>query len=199
VLPVATIILAAGNSCRLGRPKQLLPFGDSNLLCHAVESALGAALGPVFVVLGAVEEMCRESLAGLPVTIITNPKWREGMGGSIAIGIQALVESSHRAAIILLCDQPAITPGILRTLEERQRLTGRSIIASQYGSTLGPPALFSADHFPKLRLLRGDRGAKSLFESQSDLAIVACPEAAIDIDTVADLTALQDRAKLLFD
>ena len=135
MLSVATILLAAGSSSRLGQPKQLLPFGKSTLLRHAAETALAAALGPVIVVLGAAEEGCRETLFGLPVTIVANPTWQEGMGSSIAIGVQAVGETSHRAAIIMLCDQPAITPGVLRSLEEHQRTTGKSIVASQYGGT----------------------------------------------------------------
>lgn len=189
-LPVATILLAAGNSNRLGQPKQLLPFGRSTLLRHAAETALAAALGPVIVVLGAVEKRCRETLFGLPVTIIANPGWQEGMGSSIAVGMQTIGETSHRAAIIMLCDQPAITPGVLRSLAQHQRSTGQSIVASQYGGTLGPPTLFTAEHFSQLRLLRGDRGAKPLFENRPGLSSVACPEAALDIDTEDDLASL---------
>jgi molybdenum cofactor cytidylyltransferase len=191
VLPVATILLAAGSSSRLGQPKQLLPFGGSTLLRHAAETALAATLGPVIVVLGAREKECRERLFGLPLTIVANPKWKEGMGSSISTGMQAVGETSHRAAIIMLCDQPAITPGVLRSLEEHQRTAGKSIVASQAGDILGPPALFTADYFPQLRLLRGRNGAKSLFQNQPDLSCLACPEAALDIDTEDDLASLQ--------
>jgi molybdenum cofactor cytidylyltransferase len=187
VLPVATILLAAGNSSRLGQPKQLLPFGRSTLLRHSAETALAAALGPVIVVLGAVEERCRRTLFGLPVIIRANLAWQEGMGSSIATGMQAVRESEHRAAIIMLCDQPAITSSVLRALAEHQRATGKSIVATQYDGTLGPPVLFSADHFPQLRLLNGREGAKSLFQNQPDLGSVTCPEAALDIDTEKDL------------
>jgi molybdenum cofactor cytidylyltransferase len=190
VLPIATILLAAGSSSRLGQPKQLLPFGRSTLLRHAAETALAATFGPVIVVLGAGEAGCRETLFGLPLTIVVNRTWQEGMGSSIAIGMQAVGESSHRAAIIMLCDQPAITPGVLRALEEQQRTTGKSIVASQSGGTLGPPALFTANYFPQLRLLRGQKGAKSLFQNQADLSSLACPEAALDIDTENDLATL---------
>lgn len=93
----------------------------------------------------------------------------------------------------MLCDQPAITPVMLRSLEEHQKTTGKSIVASQHGGTLGPPALFTADHFPQLRLLHGRHGAKSLFQNQPDLTSLACPEAAWDIDTEHDLALLQNR------
>ncbi|HSI63788.1 MAG TPA: nucleotidyltransferase family protein [Candidatus Saccharimonadia bacterium] len=193
MLTVATILLAAGSSSRLGRPKQLLPFGQSTLLRHAAETALAAALGSVIVVLGAEEERCRMSLAGLPLTIVTNPGWQEGMGSSIATGMQEVRDTEHRAVIIMLCDQPAITSDMLRSLEEHQRNTGKSMVASRHGEVLGPPVLFTADHFPQLRLLQGHQGARSLFQTQSDLASVPCPEAAFDIDTEADLALLHSR------
>jgi molybdenum cofactor cytidylyltransferase len=187
VLPIAIIVLAAGSSSRLGHPKQLLPFGHSTLLCHAANTALASALGPVVVVLGAAEEKCRQALTGLPVTIITNPSWEEGMGNSIASGMQAIAETSHRAAIIMLCDQPAITPKILQSLNEHQRTTGKSIVASAYDGTLGPPALFTAEYFPQLRSLFGQQGAKFLFRDSSALSSLSCPEGEFDIDSEDDL------------
>jgi molybdenum cofactor cytidylyltransferase len=191
VLPVATILLAAGNSSRLGRPKQLLPFGRSTLLRHAAETAIAAALGPVTVVLGAVEQPCRDTLSGLPITIVVNAAWQEGMGTSIARAMQGIGETSHRAALIMLCDQPAITPGVLRSLDQHQRTTGKSIVASQWDATLGPPALFTAEHFPQLRLLQGHQGARSLFQNPAILSSLVCPEAALDIDVEEDLPSLR--------
>jgi molybdenum cofactor cytidylyltransferase len=190
VLSVATILLAAGSSSRLGQPKQLLPFGETTLLRYAAKTALAAALGPVIVVLGAVEKQCRETLSGLPVTIVSNSNWEEGMGSSIATGMRAVGKILHRAVIIMLCDQPAITARLLRSLAEHQRSVGKSIVASHHGDNLGPPALFTADHFPQLRLLRGRHGARSLFQNQPDLSSLACPEAALDIDTENDLAFL---------
>jgi molybdenum cofactor cytidylyltransferase len=191
VLPIAIILLAAGSSSRLGRPKQLLHYGQSTLLRHAAETGLATALGPVIVVLGAAEERCRETLCGLPVTIVANPAWQEGMGSSIATGMQILDETSHGAVIIMLCDQPAITPAMLRSLEQYQRTTGKSIVASRCGETLGPPALFAARHFPQLRLLHGAQGARSLLQREADVYSLVCPEAGLDIDTEHDLALLQ--------
>jgi molybdenum cofactor cytidylyltransferase len=187
VLPVAIILLAAGSSSRLGQPKQLLPYDGSTLLRHSAETALATALGPVIVVLGAAEEKCRQTLLGLPVTIVSNPAWREGMGGSIAVGMQAVDETSHRAVIIMLCDQPAVTPAVLLSLDQHQQATGKSIVASQYEGTLGPPVLFTATHFAKLRRLHGPQGAKSLFQNHPDPGSINFPDAAWDIDTEDDL------------
>lgn len=188
----AIILLAAGNSSRLGRPKQLVRYRGSVLLRHTAQTALDAALGPVTVVLGAAEEQCRKSLDGMPVHIVSNPRWSEGMGTSISAGMQKISESEHQAVIIMLCDQPAITPEMLRLLVEHQRNTGESIVISRHGEVFSPPVLFVTEHFSELRLLRGHQGAKSLFQHRSDVAFVPCAEAAFDIDTEEDLILLRD-------
>jgi molybdenum cofactor cytidylyltransferase len=172
----------------------LLPFRGKTLLRHAAETALAAQLGPVIVVLGFEDAACREALHGLPLTIVENSRWREGMGGSIAAGLQAIDESTHRAVIVMLCDQSAVTSEVLHTLDAEQRTTGKSIVASGYGGTVGPPALFTSDRFPELRALSGHHGAKSLFQDAAELSVVDCPEAALDIDLPADLARLADQA-----
>jgi molybdenum cofactor cytidylyltransferase len=119
------------------------------------------------------------------------------MGGSIAAGLQAIDESEHRAVIVMLCDQPAVTSDLLRTLDAEQRSTGKSIVVSGYSGTVGPPALFTADRYPELRALHGQQGAKSLFQNASELSVVDCPEAALDIDLPEDLARLATGSGLL--
>jgi molybdenum cofactor cytidylyltransferase len=191
MLSTAVILLAAGCSSRLGRPKQLLSYGKHTLLRHAADTAVAARLGPVIIVLGAVEDECRAEVAGLPVTTVSNPTWEEGMGSSIAVGARHLDEARCRAAIIMLCDQPGITPAMLCALASDHCRTGKSMVASSCERVLGPPALFAAQHFPQLRSLRGSEGARSLFQNAADISSVACPEAAWDIDTEADAAALE--------
>lgn len=197
MLTTAILLLAAGNSSRLGRPKQLLAYGHGTLLRHAAQTALDAALGPVVVVLGSIEPECREALLDMPVTIAPNPEWQQGMGTSIATGMQRVREVNHASVIIMLCDQPAITPGMLRALVLHQHDAGRSIVASRHGNedTLGPPVLFAARHFTQLRHLKGHEGARTLFHQQppGEVGFVLCPEAAFDIDTERDVEALQQR------
>lgn len=188
-LSIATLVLAAGSSSRLGRPKQLLPYAGVTLLRHAVRTALEAALGPVMVVLGCHEPECRENLRGLPILMLVNASWEEGMGSSLACGMQAVHESEHRAVLITLCDQPRVTAGDLRALAAQ--LSGASIAASAYRGTFGPPAVFESAHFARLRASRGVQGAKALFSDQADLITVACGRAAFDVDIEADFEALQ--------
>lgn len=199
----AILLLAAGSSSRLGRPKQLLPYGQGTLLRHAAQTAIGAALGPVIVVLGSSAPECRETLLDLPVKLVTNPRWPEGMGTSLACGMQSVSEADHEAVIIMLCDQPAVTAAMLRALVQHQHQqshlqgAGCSMVVSRHdeNGTLGPPILFAAQHFPQLRLLQGHEGARALFRQQppADLGYLPCPEAAFDIDTEQDVAALAHR------
>ncbi len=192
MLSIPTILLAAGESKRLGHPKQLLPWGGSTLLRHTAETALASALGPVIVTLGAVELPCRQALYGLPVAVVTNPHWQEGMGGSIAAGMQLVTETLHRAVIILLCDQPAITPANLRALAQHQLASEASVVPCRFGPSLGPPVLFTSSHFSELRLLHGPQGARHLFQHAEAMQnAFPCAEAAWDIDTEGDLAALE--------
>ena len=179
------ILLAAGESKRFGQPKQLFRFRGRTLLRHAAETALTARLGPVITVLGAEEHRCREALSGLPITIVVNPLFREGMGTSIAIGARSLTDEN--AAIITLCDQPDVTAATLESLHNRHQQTGANIVAAHYQGTNGPPALFARIYFPQLRKLSGPAGAKALIIREPNLVSIDCPEAALDLDTPLDL------------
>ena len=104
------VILAAGETARMGTPKQLLPVDGQPLLVRAIEAALASAAWPVVVVLGAHEEKIRPWLARLPVLVAENPAWTEGMASSIRVGVTTLQQFSRvlDAALVALCDQPAV-------------------------------------------------------------------------------------------
>jgi molybdenum cofactor cytidylyltransferase len=193
VSSIAIVILAAGASKRMGIPKQLLPYRGRTLLHHTVETALGSTCRPVVVVLGAHVEQTHPEVRGLPVLIVQNPQWAEGLGSSIRAGIEALVTSTDppEAVVLALCDQPSVCPDDLDALVAAYRSTNRPIIASQYAGTLGVPALFAHPILPELVELNGDSGAKQVI--QKHLAIVhpvSCPHAAHDLDTPADYEAI---------
>ena len=188
------ILLAAGGSTRLGRPKQLLPWENGTLLRHAAVTAIDSGLGPVAAVLGHAGEECRAALTCLPVRIAVNETWREGMGGSISTGMGAFRDDGLSRVLIMLCDQPGVTAAALRALSEHQQSTGAKIVASRYSGVLGPPALFASALFPRLLGLRGPEGAKSLFTG-ADVESLPLPEAALDIDTPADLETLPGRGE----
>lgn len=190
---VGVIVLAAGASTRLGRPKQSLPYGDGTLLGHAVAEALAAGLGPVLVVLGAHGHELEETLPAGALAV-PNPGWQEGMASSIRAGLAALQRGwpQAKAAIVMVCDQPAVNAQLLQRLADTWHRHGAVAVASSYGDTLGVPALFDRTLWPELMALRGDRGAKAVLERHREATIrVPFPEGALDIDTPEDRQRLQ--------
>jgi molybdenum cofactor cytidylyltransferase len=174
----------------MGRPKQLLPIGNRPLLRHVVETSVSPLVAPVIVVLGANAAEIRPCLNGLPVRVVVNEGWREGMGASVRTGIEALVSFAPKATgvIIALADQPRFSASyISRLLDVRQR-TGRSIIASQLGEKLMPPVFFSAKYFPALLALQGDVGARTLLQTHTDEVATLPVEELGDLDTPTDYT-----------
>jgi len=186
------VILAAGESARMGTPKQLLLVGGQPLLLRAVEAALASPAWPVVVVLGAHEEKIRPLLARRPVLIAENPAWSEGMAASIRAGVMTLQQFSRQldAALVALCDQPAFSVDTIAQLVAAQRATGRSIVAARYAGRHGAPALFLAEHFPALAALTGEEGARALLNGSPDrIAAVDLPALALDLDTPEDFAA----------
>lgn len=187
-------ILAAGNSARMGTPKQLLPVEGQPLLLRAVAAALASPAWPVVVVLGAHAEKIRPLLARQPVLIAENPAWSEGMASSLRVGVATLQQFSRQldAALVALCDQPAFSADTIAQLVAAQRRTGRSIVAARYAGRHGAPALFLKENFPALTALTGEEGARTLLNGDpARVAAVDLPALATDLDTPADYAAFQ--------
>lgn len=186
---VGVVILAAGASTRMGTPKQLLPYRGRSFLCHAAETALASVCQPIIVVLGAHAERLRQEVKELPVQVVENLQWAEGMSSSVGAGIAALdAESDKISAVVLaLCDQPFVSAQVINHLVEAYYFTGKPIVASEYSGTLGVPALFSRTLFSKLKTLKGGEGAKQVITKHAHNVLgVPFPEGAIDIDTPND-------------
>jgi molybdenum cofactor cytidylyltransferase len=192
------IILAAGNSSRLGQPKQLLQFNGLSLLKHTLLEASEASLSPCMVVIGAHKELIRQELENTNALIIENTNWQTGMASGIKIGLSAMLQANKALEniIIAVCDQPFISRQVFKDLQETQKNTGKGIIASQYQSILGTPVLFSKKYFEELQQLTGEEGAKKILKAHSDdLASVAFIKGEIDIDTKTDYLNLQHNQK----
>lgn len=190
---VGAVILAAGASSRMGTPKQLLQYRGQSLLRRAALTALEAGCQPVVVVTGAHAEQSREELRGLDVLEANNPQWESGMGSSVRVGVEALVEADANAAavILMLCDQPFVTTNIVAGLVAAHRATGSPIVASQYGESFGVPALFSRSIFAELTGLEGWSGAKQVIKGHaSEAHFVPFPMGEIDVDTPDDFARL---------
>ena len=194
-MKIGALVLAAGGSARLGQPKQLLQYRGQSLVRRAAEAALNAGCSPVAVVAGERREEIAATLRGLSVMIVPNENWERGIGGSIRVGVEAL--KSCAALIILACDQPHLTVDLIRALVDKHEETNRPIIASAYAGTLGVPALFVHDCFERLLSLDDKQGAKSIILAQpNDVAQVAFPDGAVDIDTPNDLESWQTGSQL---
>lgn len=183
-MPIAAIILAAGTSTRLGHPKQLVTLDGETLLDRAVRTATAAGFSPVFVILPPARPDLAPSSPG-PI-LIENPAAPEGMAASIRLGIHAARQTDAHGAVILACDQPAVTPAHLLALAaDPSRVT-----ASRYAGRNGVPAFFPRSTFPDLLTLTGDRGARDLL---GPAHTVGLPEGDLDIDTPAELTRARVR------
>ena len=187
------MILAAGSSSRMGAPKQLLRFGGETLLRRAAVAALGAGCRPVVVVTGAHAELSRGELQGLDVREVWNALWETGMGSSVRAGVGALLEADAgtAAVVLLLCDQPYVTPEVVAGLVDAHRATGRQVVASRYGGSYGVPALFGRPLFAELARLGGSSGAKQVIKRHAPEAhFVPFPEGEVDLDTPEDYSRL---------
>ncbi len=189
---VYAVVLAAGASSRLGRPKQLLTWRNRYLLEHAIEHADALLTGRVVVVLGAHSEAIQAAADLDNVVLAYNPDWREGIASSIRAGVDALPALAE-AALLLLCDQPMIGREQLQRLLEAWRNEPSRIVASHYNNSVGVPALFPAVYFAALRELRGDRGAKSLLlDRRQTLIEIPLRQAEWDIDVMDDFNHLNE-------
>jgi len=195
---IGAVILAAGASSRMGRPKQLLKYGGQTLVRRAALAAQEAGCNPIVIVTGAHVEGLEEELQGLSLLEANNPEWESGMGSSIRAGIQAVVKTSDKvtALILMLCDQPFVTSQVLRRLITARRETGREIVASRYGATVGVPALFGRAFFAELVRLEREAGAKQVIQRHlAQVHLVPFPQGEIDLDTPADLAGLLSSSK----
>ncbi|HNT74777.1 MAG TPA: HAD-IIA family hydrolase [Anaerolineae bacterium] len=194
--PIAAIILAAGESARMGAPKQLLNWNGRPLIVHMVEMTWNVGLTPVVVVLGAHSDQILPALAGLPVQIVQNYRWQEGMSASLNVGLAAL-PPDVAAALILPVDQPLLTPGHLRGLMAQWRQTHGIVVSGAPGERRGTPAVFSREFFPELASLSGDMGGRALFDRYApQLNYTPVPNAEVftDIDTPEVYTQLREAA-----
>lgn len=184
----AAVVLAAGGSRRLGRPKQLLTRDGEALVHRVARLALESGASRVLVIIGARADDMRAALADLPVECVVNPAWSSGMAGSVRVAAEAL--ATHAGATFLLaCDQPALEATHLRGLREAAQRADAGSAATRFGDRLGIPALVSPAMLRQARTLPdGDRGLRDAL-SATDAGVAACdaPGLEHDIDTPDDV------------
>jgi molybdenum cofactor cytidylyltransferase len=190
---IAVVVLAAGRSSRMGaQSKLLLPWRDGEpIVRHVVQAALGWQPLETVVVVRPDLFALAGALAGLPVRLVGNPRWPDGMGTSLAAGIAALGPTVG-AALVLLGDSPGVDPAIIAALVAAYKQTGQPVAVPFYGDEPGPPTLFARPLFPDLLRLQGDAGGRLIVRHYPDhVARVDFPAAARppDIDTPEDYQA----------
>lgn len=190
---VFVLVLAAGESRRMGQPKQLLDLAGRPLVVHAVERALAAAVDGVVVVIGSHASEVELALRGYPVYRVFNPHFAQGQGASLAAGIRAL-PSTVDAVVVILGDVPAISSEAIGAVAARWRETHAPAVMARYDERRGHPVVFDRSVFFELASLEGDTGGRDILRSLGDMVEVVDMPGAMppDIDTEEDWERLQD-------
>ncbi len=184
---IALLILAAGAASRMGEVKQLLLYKGTTLLEWSIKQAQKSLVKNVFCVLGAHKEIIEKQLATNTVDLIYNPNYKKGLSTSIVSGIKVIQEKGFDKALIMLADQPSITPTYLNELILNAKNNPTQIIASRYQNTIGVPAVFPKKYFNDLLNLKGDKGAKNfLLQHNNNVIKVNSSQNLLDIDTPKD-------------
>jgi molybdenum cofactor cytidylyltransferase len=189
---IAAVVLAAGLSRRMGRPKLLLDLGGAAVVRRTVERVLAAGLDEILVVVPPDAAGITAALDGLAIRYAINPDPSVGQASSLVAGIRAL-DTRVTAALIALGDQPTVPVEVIPALVRAMTDTGRPIAAPVYAGERGNPVLFAAALFPELCAIAGDRGARGVVERDpARVALVpfhyAMPP---DLDTPEDYVRLK--------
>ena len=185
---VVGILLAAGESSRMGTAKQLLDIDGEPLIVHTVRKLLAVNI-ELITVLGARFEQIKPVLNKFPTSVIYNRNYRDGMGTSLVAALKYLDKQQVRPTAILLsvCDQPYLTTDLLQILLEKHYATPTRIITAHYGENFGVPAILPRRFFPELLTLQADKGAKKIMlRHPTELTFVDFPTGDFDLDTPDD-------------
>jgi molybdenum cofactor cytidylyltransferase len=185
-LKIAILILAAGNSKRMGVTKQLLPLGNTTLLGITIKNVIDANCTAMYCVLGADAVAVKKSISKFNIETIFNPNFKSGLSSSIVVGIQHIIKKQFDAVLILLGDQPFVNATYINEMIVTYKNHPEQIIASTYKTTIGVPAMVPKSDFKELLKLKGDKGAKDFLINSKDRIIQLKGVKLLDIDTKED-------------
>ena len=179
----AAIVLAAGASKRLGKPKQLLPYKESTLLNHTITELLKLQNVDVYVVLGAYADAILLTIHKLKVTPLIHSGWEDGMGSSLAFGMKAITHKNYDGVLVSLSDLPFVKTGhyqkLLADFEQQ-----KSIVITDYQNFSGVPCVIPSQYFSELQNLTGDEGAKPVIQKhKKEVSKVNSETPYFDVDT----------------
>ena len=188
---LTAVLLAAGGSSRMGRPKQLLRIEGEALVTRMARRLLGLEPLSVMVVTGSASQAVNDQLSGLPIQIVHNSRWEEGMASSLVAGVKNL-PAEIEGVLIILCDQWQVGLADLQQLVQAWNADISQITAACWHDegrqVIGPPAIFPRALFEELISLKGDRGARAMIEKHRERASLFSMESAcFDLDEPADL------------
>jgi molybdenum cofactor cytidylyltransferase len=220
-LHVGALVLAAGGSSRMGTAKQLLDFEGEPLVHRAVRTAFEADMTPIIVVLGSEADKVQAVLSDFSVDFVVNDDWADGLSTSIRVGVRRALEWTGQTVscpaaqatgqfiaetedhivgfVLMVADQPNVTPYLLRELREcfaLARAGGQpaSVVLPSYQGRKGNPALFDITLLPRLEALRGDVGARQIFGELPLIELPQCDDHVFaDIDTPEQYDAFRTR------
>lgn len=182
---ISAVILAAGMSTRMGSPKQLLKLGDRTLIRIVTENVLASSVDEVLVVTGYLEHQVSDAIKDLPVKTLINPRYEQGQGTSLAVGVKAL--NVHTSAfLVFMVDQPFITASLINTVVGEFKKRSCLVLRPVYNDQPGHPVIFSYDLSDRLKQLEGDEGARQVLKklgNKVDYFPVRDQAAIFDIDT----------------
>lgn len=192
----AILILAAGSSSRMGKPKQLLKWRNTSLIENVIQQSLNSKAEKVFVVLGANAKKITSEIDFKTAEVIENEHWKNGMGTSITCGVEYINKRlpKVRGILIALADQPYITSAYYNRLIEAFAATSKRIVATKNNGKLGVPAIFNSFYFSELMMLNEDKGARKIISThKSDVEVITSKIDFTDIDTLEEYENLQNK------
>jgi len=196
VTKVAGLLLAAGPSTRMGKPKQLLPISGGTLLGHVLDETLKSNLDKVILILGHhadnIKEVMRQNLQHPKLKVVENREYNKGISSSIIVGVLE-VKKSHDHVMILLGDMPNINSSLINLLIYKYLESNLPIGAIKIKAKRSHPVIFSSKMYHELLELRGDVGARDLFIKYNDRVCLVEPDNFYDdsdIDTPEDYMKL---------
>ncbi len=189
---IATVVLAAGSSSRMGRPKQLIEFEGQTVIRRTVQTLNDCSANLVIVTTANNGVDFAAELEGLHWQQAVVENAHQGQSESVRAGLHAVeAEGNFDAILFTPCDLPLLSVSHLNALLAKYRSGGWTIVASRYDDVLGAPLIVGRELWPELHELRGDGGVRKILPAHSkETATVDWEEGQFDLDTPADVEAV---------